>query len=153
MAKGTATLRIIDRDRGWKALEKRLAKLAAGQAVVSVGIFGDSGVARYAAFNEFGTSTAPARPFIRSTFDRRRGVYANLLAEGAGQIIDGTRTPDQVLTKLGLLAKADIQRAITSIASPPNAPSTVRSKGSSNPLIDTGAMRNAVAFQVGYRPR
>lgn len=53
-----------------------------------------------------------------------------------------------VLNKLGIVAQGDIQSEITSLRSPPNSAVTIARKGSSNPLIDTGAMRQAVTWVV-----
>lgn len=52
------------------------------------------------------------------------------------------------LSRLGVLAQGDIQMEITALSSPPNTPSTIARKGSSNPLIDTGAMRGAVTWKL-----
>jgi hypothetical protein len=57
-------------------------------------------------------------------------------------------TLDQTLNKLGILAQGDIQQEITDLRDPPNAPATIKAKGSSNPLIDTGEMRSKVTWQV-----
>ncbi|MEF2551313.1 hypothetical protein VQ042_08035 [Aurantimonas sp. A2-1-M11] len=56
---------------------------------------------------------------------------------------------EAILSRLGILAQGHVQQEITALRSPPNAPSTIRQKGSSNPLIHTGAMRAAVTFQLG----
>ncbi len=50
----------------------------------------------------------------------------------------------QGLGLLGEKAKSDVQKKITLISSPPNEPSTRKQKGSSNPLIDTGALRQHI---------
>lgn len=54
----------------------------------------------------------------------------------------------QSLDRLGLMAAGDIQRRIADLRDPPNAASTVDRKGSSNPLIDTGEMRQKVSHKV-----
>jgi hypothetical protein len=51
------------------------------------------------------------------------------------------------------MAVGDIQHEITVLRHPPNAPATIRAKGSSKPLIDTGEMRQSVTYQIrGGRP-
>jgi hypothetical protein len=52
------------------------------------------------------------------------------------------------LTAVGEFIASDFRRKITTLRSPPNAPSTVAKKGSSNPLIDTGAMRQSVRSRI-----
>lgn len=51
----------------------------------------------------------------------------------------------------GLLGQAAIQQAITDLDTPPNAPATIAAKGSSNPLIDTSHMKQAVTYVVRNR--
>jgi hypothetical protein len=51
----------------------------------------------------------------------------------------------------GLAAQAAIQQAIIDLDSPPNSPATIAAKGSSNPLIDTGHMKDSTTFVVRNR--
>lgn len=143
---------VQDIDRGWKHIKKELAKM--DDAYVKVGIQTDAEViegvhmAGIGAFNEFGTSRAPERSFLRSTIDEKREVYFRILANEMNKIFAGTRTAAESLGLLGQKATSDIQKKITDLKDPPNAPSTVRAKGSSNPLIDTGRMRASIRYQV-----
>lgn len=77
-----------------------------------------------------------------------RGKYQRALRTSASKIILGETSLKTVLDKLGILAQGDVQAEITSLSSPPNSPVTIALKGSSNPLIDTGAMRQAVTWVV-----
>ena len=63
-------------------------------------------------------------------------------------VIAGKRTKDEVLELLGQQCVGQIQERISEGIDPPNAPSTIRQKGSSTPLIDTGALRSAVNYRV-----
>jgi len=102
-----------------------------------------------AIWNEFGTSRGiPERPFMRNTMRNNRGKYRKAMISEAAGILKGTIAVRIVLAKLGIVAQGDMQQEITSLSSPPNAPSTIRAKGSSNPLIDTGAMRQAVTWEI-----
>lgn len=58
----------------WKAYLERLAKKAEVRAGVMEDATTDEGerVAEYAAYNEFGTSRVPPRPFMRKTLERER---------------------------------------------------------------------------------
>ena len=47
-----------------------------------------------------------------------------------------------------MFQKGLIQRKIVDGTFEPNAPSTIRKKGSSRPLIDTGRMRQSVNFII-----
>lgn len=115
---------------------------------LDVGIIGKrSGaeVVQYAATNEFGTSRIPERSFLRSTVREKRDVYVRLLREAANAILGGAE-PSVVMGRIGLRVVRDVRIKITRIRLPPNAPSTIRRKGSSNPLIDTGRMRQSITY-------
>lgn len=116
----------------------------ASKVVVSVGIQGKNGeVAGYAAANEFGADRIPQRSFIGSTVDENEKAYLKMAEE-----VYSEKDAKQVLEQLGLKIAGDIQSKITSIKTPPNVAFTIAKKGSSNPLIDTGRMRQSVTSVV-----
>ena len=55
---------------------------------------------------------------------------------------------ERLLERVGLLTAARIQQEITDLRQPPNSPATIAAKGSSNPLIDTGKLRQSVSYEV-----
>lgn len=68
--------------------------------------------------------------------------------------IAAAETPGEVTAlqnAAGLAAQAQIQTAIVELDSPPNSPATIAAKKSSNPLIDTGHMKDSVTFVVRER--
>lgn len=149
------TARIIHRPK------KKLPTGISGASKVKVGFpagQSDGRVIMRAIWNEFGTrggasgggwgGPVPERPFMRNAMRANEGKYRDAMRTSAAKILDGSTTLASVLTRLGILAQGDIQGEITSLRSPPNAPVTIERKGSSNPLIDTGEMRQAVTFQV-----
>lgn len=111
-----------------------------------------------AVWNEFGTrggasgggwgGPIPERPFMRNSVRANRGKYRDAMKTSAAKILRGETALSIVMNKLGILAQGDIQSEITALSSPPNSPVTIARKGSSNPLIDTGAMRAAVTWKV-----
>ena len=108
----------------------------------------DSGipVAAVAAWNEFGTGRIPERPFMRNAIKLGRAPLVAILRE---HVDHRTMAVDnRVGGLLGTAMQNQIQRSITTLRSPPNAPSTIRAKGSSNPLLDTGTMRNSVSWEI-----
>lgn len=127
-------------------------------AIVEVGFPAgetDSDVLERAVFNNFGTSRIPERPFMQGAMRANRTSYRSAMVAGAKEIVraaaagkDPAKVMRQVLRKLGIKAQGDIQEEITSLQSPPNAPSTIAQKGSSNPLIDSGELRASVTFKV-----
>lgn len=98
-------------------------------------------------WNEFGTVKMPERPFIRNAFNQNRAAYRAMMIRAAQQIMMGAMTKTIVLSQLGLKAAGDIQRSMPGTP-PPNAPSTVRMKGSSTTLVDTGQMRQSVTWKL-----
>ena len=109
-----------------------------------------------AVWNEFGTrggasgggwgGPIPERPFMRNAMRNNRNKYRDALRKSAAKILLGETALSTVLNKLGSLAQGDVQAEITSLNSPPNSAITIAMKGSSKPLIDTGAMRQAVTW-------
>lgn len=108
----------------------------------------DGDVIDIAVWNHFGTRTIPERPFIENALRENEGAYRVAMRAAAQAILDERYSLRTALERLGLKAVADIRAEITALQTPPNAPSTIARKGSSNPLIDTGRMRRAVTHEV-----
>ena len=141
--------------RGGKKLQRLLREAGkGGVSGVKVGFFstakyGDkrgTPVAAVAAWNEFGTKNIPERPFFRNALaESERGV-SNILAKGIDtkkMVVD-----ERLAGRVGEYVQGKIRDSITALKEPPNAPETVRRKGSSDPLMDTGTLRNSVAWEV-----
>jgi len=150
-------------DKKWQELKRRLPGV--DKMAVTVGVQSDAGadqdgtpIAAYAAYNEFGTrggasgggwgGPVPARPFLGSTTDEERAKWGRAADVAISQALAGARTFEDGLGILGTMAQQDVQQKIVTLSSPPNSATTVDLKGSSNPLIDTGAMRQAIRYKV-----
>lgn len=105
-------------------------------------------VATVAAWNEYGTSVSPARPFMRPTIKEQKDKWIETIKKGVQRVVLNKETAFDTLDRVGRQAAADIQTKISSIYSPPNAPSTIKRKGSAKPLIDTGYMLASVSSAV-----
>ena len=104
-------------------------------------------LAEIAAFNEFGTSDVPARPFMKQAFeDYERQIHS--MANEVNSTLSQGGSVETALDEMGVQLKGVIQKEIVAGQFEPNAPSTVRSKGSDKPLIDTGHMRQSVQYVV-----
>jgi hypothetical protein len=115
----------------------------------------DGEVAKIAILNEFGTRTAPERPAFRNVMRANRSKYLQAMRAGVRAVIaaavrggDVAAMKHSVLARLGAMAEGDLKAGVTSLDSPPNAPSTIRKKGSSKPLVDTGRLRASVTHEV-----
>lgn len=142
-----------DIDKGWKKALSAIADLK--KVGVKTGLQSDAGVnndnvsiVEYAAFNEFGTATIPARPFIASTADDKRVSWSAVMDKMVGEAVLGKVSVKYALEIVGQKMESDIKTKITTLREPKNADSTIALKGSSNPLIDTGTMRNSVRYLV-----
>ena len=105
-------------------------------------------VASVAIFNEYGTPTAPARPFVRPVVHgEKQTILENLKHHYKTALRNNTNT-NKVLTLIGEDVKWRIQAQILATNTPPNAPSTIKAKGFNKPLYDTGFMLNSVSYQT-----
>jgi len=154
-----AKAEVIDRDLGWKRIVKALGDTAADpNSVAYVGYFetgearidGEITNAELAVIHEYGTDKIPERSFMRSTFDRLRPNYEALVAKLAPQVVDGKMTLAKLLDLVGLKIENDIRRTVKtgSGVPPPNAPSTIKRKGSSRTLVNTGQLINSLTHSV-----
>lgn len=92
--------------------------------------------------------TIPERSFLRSTFDEQNEKWGQLFDQWLDALIRGELSAEQVYQRLGAVIQGDIQMKIRDLDIPANAPATVARKKSSNPLIDTGSMRQKVTWKV-----
>ena len=103
-------------------------------------------------FNEFGTRTAPARPVMRSYFDRNQAAIA-AESDRAATFVMRTGAVGPALERMGQYMQSGLQahwRASKSWAVP-NSKVTIAMKGSDVPLIDNAVLINAVRYQVVAR--
>lgn len=100
-----------------------------------------------AAWNELGTEHIPSRPFLRKSVDENEGKINQFLQAEARSLASG-KTAETLLNEIGNFQKSLVQEKITEGSFAPNAESTIRRKGSSKPLIDTGRMRQSVNYVI-----
>lgn len=141
------TLTIDDRDQG---LADFIAEAEDDTDAVDIGLLSDEDeiLVIYAASNEFGTRDGhiPERSFIRAAVDEGDARINDNADRLWGQVTEGRLTKKLALANMGELIQRMIQRKITTLRQPINAPSTVARKKSSNPLIDTGRMRASIRW-------
>ena len=103
-----------------------------------------------AAYNEYGGSDRPARPFMRQSFENHEAEL-QAACDVVNKTIASGGTAEAALKKLGVMAKGLVQDEIVNGGFEPNAESTIARKGSATPLIDTGFMRQSVNFYIKQR--
>ena len=140
-------------DRKWKKIVKNFPKF--DNTVLKVGIQKDAGenfagesIAEYAAKNEYGSRRIPERSFIRSTIDQKRPQIFKLIANEFDKTLKLRISPERALKVVGTYVETEIKKKITALRSPPNSPVTIKRKGSSNPLIDSGLMRQSIRYNI-----
>lgn len=100
-----------------------------------------------AAWNELGTENMPSRPFLRKSVDENKDKITKFIKTLEGRLARG-ESAEQILKEIGIFMKDLVQEKITEGDFEPNAESTVKKKGSSKPLIDTGLMRQSVNYVI-----
>lgn len=95
--------------------------------------------------------TIPARPFLRGGILRNLSRISSLGRRALGEIARGTRTLRGGLDLMGVFASGAVKRHMVSGDFEPNAPSTVKKKGSRRPTIDDGQLRQAITSVVEDR--
>lgn len=100
----------------------------------------DSGtpVAGVAAAQEFGTKTAPARPFMRPAIAENKDKWAELYLQGAKQWLSGNLDYVSVLRGVGLQAEGDIKNQIVSGNHEPLSPITLAIRNLKNKNVPIG---------------
>lgn len=155
---------IRDVDKGFKRIVNDLESFE--NLTVEAGIFegenltdSDITMAALGAIHEYGagvkhgrsgsmTITVPERSWIRSTFKEKSAKWEGATVRALSAVITRGTSIFLAFTAVGERMASDLRRKITTLREPPNAPSTIEKKGSSNPLIDTGAMRQSVRSRM-----
>lgn len=130
----------------------KIEKGVQGPKAVKVGFpkgKADKDIVSIAIWNHFGTSRGiPARPFITIAMFKGRAEIRAALRKIAKNTVDTGAPLATQLPKLGVFGAGKIQDQIAANTPPPNAPSTIKKKGSSRTLIDTGRMRQSVTWEI-----
>lgn len=102
-------------------------------------------VAQVALWNEYGTSRAPARPFMRFMVASKSPRWGIALGYALRRTDYDARA---ALAIMGEGISGQLKQSINEWKDPPNSPYTVAVKGFNKPLVDSAQMLNAVDFQV-----
>ena len=114
------------------AQDGKVRFLGAGKGFMELGVTGPHKI------------TIPARPWLAPGVQSGTIEYLREIEKG----VKKGDNLDMVLERVGIVATGKVQQYMTDLRTPPNAPSTIAKKGSSNPLIDSGMMRQSVTYSV-----
>lgn len=117
---------------------------------ITVGLHGDVGgdILSRGIYNEYGTKNIPERSFIRAGYDTEKNNIINDAEKLTRKVVAMEIKPQTAANLLGDATKGRIQEFAIDLRDPPNAESTIKQKGSSNPLVDTGQMIGAIDYKV-----
>ena len=114
---------------------------------ITSGSTGNISIKDLAAIHELGLGV-PKRAFVGPALSKNRLKYIKYIGKQLTPIIRRRQTMNQAWQTLGMIAVGDIQEYMVTASFTPLAPSTIKRKGSSKPLIDTGQMRQAITYRV-----
>lgn len=148
-------------DRIIAEMRRELAKFMKGAKNVTVGIHEDAGMheggitnAQLGALLNYGNpdnkmygkadAPIPARPWLVPGVEKSERDIIDAVGKG---IADGQNV-EQLIEQAGVIAAGSVQQYMTDLSEPANSPVTIAKKGSSNPLIDTGSLRQSVTYKI-----
>ena len=108
----------------------------------------DETVAEIGYKNEFGTDKIPSRPFFRLTISQTEKKFSEMKVKILKKIQLGEMDKKTGLGLIGDYLRGELQQTIIDLDTPPNAALTIRIKGSSNPLIFSGQLKNSITYVV-----
>ncbi|MCX2589718.1 MULTISPECIES: hypothetical protein [Proteus] len=140
---------------GLKALEARIRAMGKRKVVVGVPAATNNlrndelSNATIAAAHEFGVpGHIPERSFLRSTLNENKDNATKLLIKEIKADISQGEFSERPFAILGEKLVGEVKRKIQSGINPALDPKTVKRKGSSKPLIDTGNLLQSITYEV-----
>lgn len=112
---------------------------------------GTINMATLAAVHEFGSPSRgiPERSFLRSAVLEHKADIKNFIMEGTQAYLQQKKDIDLAFyNKIGLFAANLVKDKILKGPFVPLSATTIERKGSSKPLIDTGALRQSITWTV-----
>lgn len=99
-----------------------------------------------AAVHEFGSEDGdiPERSFLRTSIVKNKAKYFQFF----GDRLITNNDPEKALNELAILAGDDVKEHIVNGSFKELAPETIKRKGSTKPLIDTGKLRQSITGVV-----
>ncbi|WP_294966417.1 hypothetical protein [uncultured Gilliamella sp.] len=106
--------------------------------------------AELAMIHEFGVPERgiPERSFMRSTASEESNNLGQLSKQVLNECLAGNISPYDAYATIGAYFQGRIVEKITDGEFEPNNENTVKRKGSSKPLIDTGQLRASITYEV-----
>ena len=150
------TVSLIGRQQVEQAMKGLAQRLDREQRVL-VGVPEGSGsyedgltIATIAAVNNFGSADGriPARPFLQPPVEEGAPMYRRLAEVMLPRVLSGEMEMRTLLEQMGNLAEGHVKQYITDLRVPKNADSTIAKKGSDNPLVHDGHLRQSIRYVI-----
>lgn len=147
-------LKVVER---LKLIQKRIEELASKQVVVGALSDTRSDIemtnAELLATHEFGNAKQgiPERPVMRTALSKGKDDAQKLLSKSVSECLNGDISAEMVYEKVGMMLRNVVVETFNENDFVPNSPQTIKEKGSSKPLIDTGALRGSINYEVRER--
>lgn len=117
---------------------------------------GKTSILEYAIYNEFGTSSIPARPFMRNALDSNKEYIGNLIKTAVADVAKGRIKGKPALMRVGETIRGLVIQSIATAQTwaTPNNPKTLKIKtknGQANntkPLIDNRFLIKSIRYQI-----
>lgn len=140
---------VQDVDKGWRAIKDNLHQV--NNMAADVGVF-DPRIAEYAAYNEYGTAKIPSRPFTALAFDTAKAQLNADVMRNIKLMLARKINARQALSTLGESHARRVRYWIVGRNIPPSlAVSTVKRKGHSKTLVDSGDLARSIKFMIRNR--
>ena len=115
-------------------------------------IYGDDiSIITVGAWHEYGFGNNPVRSFLRVPFAKNQNELSAYIRAQFQKVLDGQVDADKALNFVGIKATNISKQSFRSSGDgewPENTAYTIKNKGSSKPLIDTGTLRNSLTWLV-----
>lgn len=86
----------------------------------------------------------PERPWLMPGVESGYDKYIRIIRNA----VKRDQNLEKALNRVGVVAVSQVQQYMTELKTPANAPGTIAKKGSSNPLIDEGVLRQSVTYKI-----
>lgn len=168
----SAKLRTTVKDRGANAILRQIESIGQGSSVTAGYHFpearklpmfrgkvdGKTPIGTYAAIQEYGGGTTPARPTLGPTVNKQADTFAKQTATGMRKLYTsrGVVSVHSILKQQGERIRKWIRKAIRDTHEPPNSPEYLawkrKNRRSTSPLTSSKSMYNAVSYRVNMSP-
>lgn len=105
-------------------------------------------VADIAEIHEFGLGSVPRRSFLADWAEQSQVLVLQVVTKAAKAVVKETLSVDEAVEQIGAWAVGSIQTRMANGIPPALKPATIKRKGSSVTLIDTGQLRSSITYRI-----